>query len=167
MSGFKPFQLAILTISALVLVPACSDDVSAPDESQVPSMTLEQLASAPETLDRAQQEYRLESDLWRDFMPISPKDGKPMIAVARLKSTDQKPIPSDVKLIYLWVVNGDRVWATAFSEQPVRFEDALQRVARGGPKWGPSISVDVVVGVMIGSELRLVRASSQPITGTY
>jgi hypothetical protein len=160
-------QLAILTISVLVFVPACDEDVAAPETSQVPAMTLAQLASAPETLDLPQQDYRLESDLWRDFMPMSPEDGRPLIAVARLKSTDQQPIPDDVKLIYLWVVDGDRMWATKFSEPPIRSGDTIQRVARDGPKWGPGISVDVVVGVTIGSsELRLVRASDQLIHRT-
>ena len=165
MSGFRLSQLAILTISVLVFLPACDDDVSAPD-SNAPTMTLAQLASAPETLDLREQNYHLETDLWRDFMPISPPDGKPLLAVARLVSTE--PIPDDVKLVYLWVINGNRVWATRFAEEPVVSGNTIQGFARGGPKWGPGISVDVVVGVRIGSsELRLVRAPAQPISGTY
>lgn len=157
-------QLAILTISVLVLVPACSDDVTAPETPQVPAMTLAQLASAPATLALSQQDYQLETYLWRDFMPNSPRDGKPMVAFTRLVSTDQQPIPGDVKLVYIWVVNGDRVWATTFSSEG---GDATGRYARGGPKWGPNISVDVIVGVTIGSsELRLVRASAQLIHRT-
>lgn len=164
MSRFRLSQLAILTIGALVLVPACDEDVSAPD-SNTPAITLAQLTSAPETLDLPEQDYHLETYLWRDFMPISPPDGKPLIAIARLVGTD--PIPSDLKLVHLWVINGDRVWATRFAEEPAVSGNTIQGVARGGPKWGPGILVDVVVGVRIGSsELRLVRASAQPIQRT-
>lgn len=165
MFGFRLSQLAILTISALVLVPACDDDVSAPDSNN-PAITLAQLKSAPETLDLPEQDYHLETYLWRDFMPISPPDGKPLAAVVRLVSTE--PIPDDVKLVYLWVVNGQQVWATRFAEEPVVSGNTIEAFANGGPKWGPGISVDVVVGVRIGSsELRLVRASEQPIEATF
>lgn len=160
-------QLAIFTISALVLLPACSEDVSAPDAAQVPAMTLAQLTSAPETLDLPQQDYRLETYLSRDFMPVSPSDGRPLRASVTLVSADRQPIPGDVKLIYIWIVNGDRVWSTKFSDKPIVSDYAIQRLAGGGPKWGPDISVEVIVGVTIGSsELRLVRASAQPIHRT-
>ena len=165
MSRFKLSQLAILTISALVVLPACDEDVSAPDSPLPYDVTLAQLASAPETLDLPAQDYHLESDLWRDFMPISPPDGKPLIAVVRLVS--DAPIPNDVKLVYLWVVSDGRVWATKFSEEPVVMGNTIQGVARGGPKWGPDISVDVVVAVKAGREFRLVRAAMQPIIATF
>jgi hypothetical protein len=165
MSRFKLCQLAILTISALVVLPACDDDVSAPDSPVPYDVTLAQLASAPETLDLPSQDYHLETDLWRDFMPISPPDGKPLIAVVRLVS--DAPIPDDVKLVYLWVVSDGRVWATKFAEEPVVSGNTTEGVARGGPKWGPDIAVDVVVGVKIGNDFRLVRAAKQPITATF
>ena len=164
MSRFKLSQLAILTISALVVLPACDEDVSAPDSPLPYDVTLAQLASAPEILDRPEQDYHLETDLWRDFMPFSPPDGRPLAAVVRLVSTD--PIPGDVKLVYLWVVNGNQVWATRFAEEPLVWENTIQGFANGGPKWGPGISVDVVVGVKFGRELRLVRAAEQPIGRT-
>lgn len=164
MSRLRLFQLAILTISALVIVPACDEDVSAPD-SNTPTMTLAQLASAPETLDLPEQDYHLETELWRDFMPFSPPDGRPLAAVVRLVSTE--PIPGGVKLVYLWVVNGDQVWATRFVEEPVVSGNTITGFANGGPKWGPGISVNVVVGVKFGRELRLVRAAEQPIIATF
>lgn len=165
MSRFKLSQLAILTISALVVLPACDDDVSAPVSPVPYDVTLAQLASAPETLDLPEQDYHLETELWRDFMPISPPDGKPLIAVVRLVS--DAPIPDNVKLVYLWVVSDGRVWATKFAEEPVVSGNTIQGVARGGPKWGPDISVDVVVAVKVGNEFRLVRAAKQLITATF
>jgi hypothetical protein len=165
MSRFQLCQLVILTISALVVLPACDDDVSAPDSPLPYDVSLSQLVSAPEILDLPSQNYHLKADLWRDFMPISPPDGKPLIAVVRLVS--DAPIPDDVTLVYLWVVNDGLVWATKFSEEPVRSGNTIQGVARGGPKWGPDISVDVVVAVKFGDRFRLVRAVQQPIIATF
>jgi hypothetical protein len=166
MTNSKPGRLALLAIGSLFLLPACSDDVSAPSEPTIPTMTLAQLRSAPEMLDLAQQDYSLEAYLWRDFMPIAPSDGRPLVAVARLASLDQEPIPGDVELVYLWVVNGNRVWSTTFSDGVETPDNVIQRYAYNGPKWGPGISVDVVVGVKIDSTLRLVRAPAQPIYRT-
>jgi hypothetical protein len=165
MSRFRLSQLAILTISALVVLPACDDDVSAPESSLPYDVTLVQLASAPETLDLPKQAFHLETLLWRDFMPISPPDGQPLMAVARLVS--DAPIPDDVKLVHLWVVNGNQVWSTRFAEEPIVSGNTIEGFARGGPKWGPGISVDVVVGVRVGSAFRLVRAAKQRIIATF
>ena len=65
MTSPKSGRLVLLTIGALCFLPACSDDVSAPSEPTIPTMTLAQLRSAPEMLDLAQQDYSLETYLWR------------------------------------------------------------------------------------------------------
>lgn len=166
MSRFRLSQLAILTISALVFLPACDEDVSAPDSPSTPyDVTLAQLVSAPEVLDLPSQDYHLETLLWRDFMPISPPGGKPMMAVARLVS--DAPIPDDVKLVHLWVINGNEVWSTQFAEEPIVSGNTIEGIARGGPKWDPGIPVDVVVGVKVGNVFRLVRAAKQLIIATF
>jgi hypothetical protein len=155
--------LVAIVILALPLVLACNEDVSAPT-SEVPDMTLEELLNAPETLDVGQQQYRLETLLWRDFMPISPPNGKPLIAFVELVNEDQGTIPDDVDLVYIWVVNGSRVWAATFPDGTGQTEGT----ARGGPKWGPDIFVDVVVAATTGSSgIQLVRARAQEIHATY
>jgi hypothetical protein len=40
-------------------------------------------------------------------------------------------------------------------------------VAREGPKWGPSVTVDVVVRLTDGRRAWLLRAADQPIAGTF
>jgi hypothetical protein len=161
MRTHAPSWLAIVTL-VLPFVLACSEDVSAPT-SEVPDMTLGELADAPETLVLGQQQYRLDTYLWRDFMPISPPNGKPLVAFVELVSDDQGTIPDNVELVYIWVVNGSRVWAATFPDG----SDRTEGYARGGPKWGPDIFVDVVVAVTTGSGIRLVRARAQEIHATY
>ena len=85
-------------------------------------------------------------------MPVSPPCGKPLIVVARLVETDSLAIPSNVVMDSLWVVNGEDTWATVSGERRSRQPDQIEEVARGGPKWGPGITVDVGVRVRTGSE---------------
>jgi hypothetical protein len=102
-------------------------------------------------------------------MPISPPDGKPMIALVRVLEHNGKPIAPDLRLEYLWVVNGSKIWATIFSDEtlPPAPENELHGIARDGPKWGPQIQVDVVVGLRDGKgSLGLLRASDQWIGRT-
>ena len=90
---------------------------------------------------------RVEAYLWRDFQPISPPDGKPLVAILRIQTVDGARIPSTLTADSAWVYNGASVWATAVVEEQPRGAGAaaFQVVARNGPKWGPGVEVDVVV----------------------
>jgi hypothetical protein len=88
-------------------------------------------------------------------------DGKPMIAVLKVATSDKKSFPSGVRIDRAWVLFGEQMWETSeFREQsegPVNNKDSNEKwvncpdspvceaVARGGPKWGPDVFVDVVV----------------------
>ena len=159
----RSLWIAILTICVLPLIPACSDDMSAPETSEVPTMTLAQLAGAPQALALSDREYRLDTYLWRDFMPIAPPEGDPLRATVTLVVVDGLPVPPDTKLLYLWVVNGDSVWATKLTSRV----GGSGGFAGDGPMWDPNISVDAIVGVRIDGELRLVRAADQLIHATH
>lgn len=131
--------------------------------------TAEELAAAPEQVDLAGRRLVLQTYLWRDFMPISPPDGMPLVAVVRVVDTDSTSIPPGLSAERLWVINDGRTWATAFSDEPMVPTPGyvLQRIARDGPKWGPGIRVAVVVGLRIGSgDLHLLRAADQWIART-
>ncbi len=123
---------------------------------------------APGVVDIASREYSLETFLWRVFMPISPPDGKPLIAIARVSAVDLEPFPEDLDADKLYVIHGDQVWVTDFSgeSRPVVPDHQLERIARNGPKWGPGVTVDVVVKLVGGGETWLLRASDQMIGRT-
>jgi hypothetical protein len=131
--------------------------------------TPEGILDAPSRLTFGGHTYELQTYLWRDFMPISPPDGKPLVALGWLFETDSLAIPGDVTIDFLWVVNGDATWATEFSDEelPPQQDYILQRIARGGPNWGPGIAVDVVARVHTGSgDSRLIIATRQMIGRT-
>ena len=105
----------------------------------------------------------LSAYLWRDFMPSIPSmiDGKPMIAVFKVATSDKKSFPGGIRIERAWVLFGEQMWETSdFREQlggPTNNKDSSEKwincadapvceaVARGGPKWGPGVYVDVVV----------------------
>ena len=129
----------------------------------------EEIVSAPQLVEIASHEYVLETYLWRDFQPISPPDGKPLIAKVRVTAVDEEPFPNDLDADILYVVYGDEVWVSEFSDErpfPGLPEYQLDKIARDGPKWGPGVTVDVVVRLVGGGETRLLRVSDQMIERT-
>ncbi len=127
------------------------------------------IVSAPDQVEVASRQYILETYLWRDFMPISPPDGKPLIAKATILATDLQPFPSDLDADRLYVINGEEAWVVDLPARqgPLLPDYQLKKIARDGPKWGPDVTVDVVVRLVEpgGSEY-LLRAVDQMIWRT-
>lgn len=91
-------------------------------------------------------ELVLETWLWRDFMPIAPPDGQPLVAALRIKTTDGRPFPAGVTADQVTVEYGDVAWtATAQVERPSSQASVLEVIARDGPRWGPHVNVNVMV----------------------
>ena len=108
----------------------------------------------------------LESYLWRDFMPVTTPEGRPLAAVLRVRAASGT-IPPSLDVDSAWVVKGDEVWATAPRvAHPAEAAGELELVARDGPRWAPGEQVDVVVRVRSGSTRALLRAAGQRIRRT-
>lgn len=119
---------------------------------------LTELRAAPTSIPLEGHPYELSVHLYRDFQPISPVDGKPLSAVVRLPEH-----LADVRVRHLWVLFGAEVWIADANRVP----GTQDWVARGGPKWGPGVTVDVVARLRKGSgEQVLVRAADRPIERT-
>ena len=132
---FVPIVLAVTAVS-------CAGNPAEPDVS------LADLRNTPTTVTLEGKPVEIAVSLWRDFMPISPPDGKPLTMVLRTQSSS--PV-SDI--VRAWVVNGSDVWNSA----PERNAGTADWVSRDGPKWTPGTRVDVVVRLRAqgGSETRL------------
>jgi hypothetical protein len=103
-------------------------------------------------------------------MPISPPDGKPLVAVLQVRTEDGSEVPANVRAEMVWVLNGADAWSTVPREERSRNETApvYELVARDGPKWGPGITVDVVVRLRDGGGFEsLLRVANRPIQGTF
>jgi hypothetical protein len=158
-------QSAIILVVGLVLLSiGCRFVKTTP-----PVITTEALLASPEKIEIEGRAYTLETALWRDFMPMSPPDGMPLIAVAKVVAADGQEFPAGLSADRLWVIKDRReVWETDFTSENRGAANKLEKSAGDGPKWGPGIEVDVVVRLITVKEGKtfLLRASKQPITRT-
>jgi hypothetical protein len=135
-------RLPLSSIALTGLLVGCRGGPTAPEPLPAP-----ELRAAPTVVTLAGKPLVLETFLWRDFMPISPPDGKPLIAVLRVRAADGTAVPPGVRADAVWVVFGGEVWTAREVEERARDETApfYEAVARNGPKWGPGVTVEVVV----------------------
>ena len=157
-------KCCVYTLLALtILFTGCPDS-----NPTAPLKTLEELLSAPEEVNINGQDYTLSTYLWRDFMP--PSNGSDLMAVVTISEKNSMEIPPGLDATYSWVINGDEVWSTSFSDEsrPPTPTYQLERIARGGPEWDTGINVDVVVKIIDGSgEEYLLKVSNQLIQATH
>ena len=121
--------------------------------------------TAPLSITVAGQTLLLETELWRDFQPSSPPNGRPLIAFLRVRPADGGRLTASFLIDALWVANGAETWATAVEEGHISPGSAwYEGFARDGPKWNPGVRVDVVVRIREPSgATQLLRAANQLI----
>ena len=160
-------RLLVLAAVLAGLASACTSEQVLGPPALVP--VTPELRNAPQEVSLGGVTVHLGTYLWRDFQPVTPPDGKPLIAVLRVTSVDATAIPASVQADSAWVLNTNLAWATAVHEEQPRGASpaSVEVVARGGPKWGPGIDVDVVVRLhdAAGTEV-LLQARGQFIERT-
>ena len=159
----RPLPLTLILSTVLIGCSIFGSDET-PDE-----MSPAELLSAPETVVIDGQELALRTYLWRDFMPVSPPDGRSLTAIFWVFSADSSVLPDGLSADAAWLVNGDKVWDTSLDEQRPgeQLPYQLERVARNGPKWSPGIKVEAVIRLReANGTTHLLRASDQSIERT-
>ena len=151
----------IVTAFCAAVVVACAD------RDPIAPIAASEIASAPMQINVEGVEVLLQAYLYRDFAPVSPPNGQPMIASVRVKAVNQRALPSSLRPESLHVVHGSEVW----SAEPVRESISsdptqMEFVARGGPKWATGSTVDVVLRLRHGSTTLLLKAPAQQIHRT-
>ena len=127
------------------------------------------LSSAPTRIVVDGKTLTLAAFLGRDFMPISPPDGQPLGGTLRIQTDDGSPVPATVTADTSWVIYNTEVWSTTVEQWP-RESSApnYQVVVRNGPKWGPNVTVDVVVRLRDSAgSVFLLRAADQRIGASW
>ncbi|MCX8117110.1 MAG: hypothetical protein N3G78_04155 [Desulfobacterota bacterium] len=155
--------------STLVLFLLLSGPLGLGDSFSPRDPTVKELIATPERITVGGKDLSVEAYLWRDFMPISPPGGRPLMASIRLKTVDGTLLPKGLKVARIWLVKGEEVWIPAKKE--VIREDGppslLNITLRDGPKWGPGLHVEVVLELRDDqNRSHLIRASRQPIHRT-
>jgi hypothetical protein len=159
-------QLSVGIGALMLVLSACSGQTPTAPAS-VPASAL---AGAPTQVTVSGKTLTLTTNLWRDFMPISPPEGKPLVAALQIRTGDASHVPSEVTADMVWVIHGDALWSATPREDRTRAETSpvYEVIARDGPKWGPGISVEVVVRLRdAAARSYLLRAPKQMIGGTF
>lgn len=160
--NYRKLIFGILCVFFLFAL-SCEDPVSAP-----PEIPLEKLLSAGDTVETNGKKIFLTTYLQRDFMPISPPNGKPLVAVVYIQTVDSSDLPSGLEAEAIYIVNDNEIWNSFFSKDipPDNSSFQLVRIARDGPKWNTGIYVDVIVLLKFNKESILLKASDQIINRT-
>ena len=111
----------------------------------------------------------LDAHLSRDFMPILPPqhlDGRPLLAVLRVRRSDGGPLPSGLLLDGALVTFGNEIWLSQPETVPTTDPALLMGRSPNGPKWGPGVTADVAVTVKQGNQSVVLRAPAVPIERT-
>jgi hypothetical protein len=90
---------------------------------------------------------------WRDFMP-SPvrRGGSDLMVNLLLTAADSLPIPAGLRVDSAWVRSGERIWATAPTEEPrPEAPSGLDLMLRGGPRWVTGSPVEVLIRLRLPS----------------
>ncbi|MCL2327164.1 MAG: hypothetical protein FWC39_01485 [Bacteroidetes bacterium] len=104
-------------------------------------------ANTVDTLRIGSNSLVLEAYLWRDFMPSSPPNGRPMLSINKIICTDMIKIPDNISMIKQYVFYDDEIWVANYENEeltPNTAEYEMERISINGPKWGPQIYVDVI-----------------------
>ena len=155
----------LASMAACSLGIGCASNPVAPDP--MPSISV--LRAAPTTVTLSGETLRLVPYVYRDFQPVSPPDGRAMIAVLHVQATGGSAFPTGVRVESAWVVFGQEVW-TASVEEGAGVQPGSpmgEWVIRNGPKWGPGVNVDVIVALRTSTgSTSLLRAPDQLIQRT-
>lgn len=129
------------------------------------------LKDIPDTLSIGNKSLILKTEMWRDFQPISPANGKPLIAIFRIITTDSTDLPEGIQADAAWIICNDEIWDTYFTEEEAPEYEVqpyqLYKIARNGPKFGPNIYVTVVVRIIDNMDISyFLKAENQYIYRT-
>lgn len=113
-------------------------------------LSISELRRVPTTLTLGGRPVALKVVMWRSFTPTMPpvRDGLPLVAILTASPA--------VRIEEAWFVRGGELWKPPELEEQDANDptlpnqpgsDVFRVVARGGPKWAPGGSVDVIVRV--------------------
>ncbi|MDA9898308.1 hypothetical protein N9D69_01915 [Flavobacteriales bacterium] len=137
----------IVIFTTLILLISCEKEDFNEGNIRIDKELIMQLNSKSyDTLIIESNKLVLDAYLWRDFMPISPPDGKTMISINWLRDIDSTEILDNIGLIEQYVIYNDSIWIAEYENETSTTQPdyKIKKRSREGPKWGPNICVDVI-----------------------
>ncbi|MFW9988823.1 MAG: hypothetical protein ACFFC3_09225 [Candidatus Odinarchaeota archaeon] len=123
--------------------------------------------TAQEEINEGNITYTLWTYIYRDFMPISPPAGKPLIAGIRVYANNIENFPLTTKIERLWIINGTKINSTLATDELSIDGSIYELVFREGPKWEPGLKIDVVVKLNTSVNIYYLKAINQTIHSTW
>lgn len=158
--------LVFLVLIAMGLYSCEKEETKGAEIKNDPALAAE-LKASPETIVIGNNSLLLETYLWRDFMPDGNTRGSALFSVNKLTGDVGAAIPESISLKKQYVIKGDEIWISDYSEVRNSPANVLEGVVRDGPEWGPDINVDVVCEFERGGQTFRIMAKSQKIHATY
>lgn len=124
--------------------------------------TADDLKSSPTTLNIGGSYFTLDAVLWRDFMPPTEPNGKPMSSKVQLNLISGPDILSNITFVRQYVIYGTEIWAADIYFIGVN-SNFIEGTSSGGPKWGPDVNVDVVLEFKYDNTTYKILCPNQPI----
>jgi hypothetical protein len=151
----KPIlKCAFFVLALIILMTGCeflrdlTKDRDANNIRKDRNLILDLFNKSVDTLTIDSYRYSLDAYLWRDFMPISPPNGKPLISINWLINVDTIPIPANIELKQQYVIYNDSIWIADYeAETHTTPSYKIEKISRNGPKWGPKIYVDIIAKI--------------------
>ena len=137
----------IIIFTTLILLISCEKEDINESNIRIDKELISELNSKSyDTLIIESNKLVLDAYLWRDFMPISPSDGKAMISINWLRDIDSTEILDNIDLIEQYVIYNDSIWIAEYENETSTTQPdyKIEKISREGPKWGPKIYVNVI-----------------------
>lgn len=165
------FRAGLLSVCVL-LVAGCSN-------SGITGLDVDTFDAVPTRIEFDGVSYYLSPFIWRDFsLVVGQSGGSDLFAAAVVYPVDEPEVPlicepevpgnscrRHISVVESHVKNREtgEIWSTRKLESKGVYygleSDGLEYIARGGPRWGPGILVDLVVKVRsLDGESALLRA---------
>lgn len=154
--------ITALIASLLILMTACSASVNSLEN--VPPQVL---LSSSEGLMVDGKQITLTANLKRDFAPSSPENGRPLIAMVEIVTSDGTDLPDRLETDAVWVMVDDEIWASSYAGEQFKDDKTrIVKIARDGPKFGVGKKAEVIVRIHQNGTTYLLKASGVEITQT-
>ena len=139
-------KYVIIFMTTILLISCEKEDINESNIRIDKELISELNSKSYDTLIIESNKFVLDAYLWRDFMPISPSDGKPMISINWIRDIDSMKISDNIDLIEQYVVYNDSIWIANYENETSSTQPdyKIEKISRDGPKWGPKIYVDVI-----------------------
>ena len=145
------YKLPVIIITLLTVVGCKKDKIDGSVQTNV--AFVDSLLLSPVGIVLNNDSLLMNASLNRDFMPIQNANGSGLGCYIQMYFKDSLPLPSEVTLRKIYVINGNQIWTSSHITTDLTMLNVLGGDVSNGPKWGPDIFVDVVCEFAINGNI--------------